>query len=184
MSAVPPAGEGNAIVAVGANLPGRDGMSPLDTCRAAVAALDGVCGLRLAAVSRWWRTAPVPPDPLSPDYCNGVAVLRGRVEGIDPAELLRALLSVEERFGRDRPRPNAPRTLDLDLIALGGIVRTAPDPVLPHPRAHLRRFVLAPLADVSPEWVHPVLGRNVLEMLAELPVDDAAPLPEAPSQVR
>lgn len=76
---------------------------------------------------------------------------------------------MEARAGRARPYPNAPRCLDLDLIALGDLVRTTPDPVLPHPRAHLRRFVLQPLAEVAPGWRHPVLGETVETLLARLP---------------
>ena len=64
--------------------------------------------------------------------------------------------------------PNAARPLDLDLIAMDGLVRAAPDPVLPHPRAHLRDFVLRPLCDVAPDWVHPALGLSAAALLARL----------------
>ncbi|WP_245614998.1 2-amino-4-hydroxy-6-hydroxymethyldihydropteridine diphosphokinase [Muricoccus aerilatus] len=166
-SAIPePAGQGDTLVAIGANLPGSDGAAPLATCRRAAAALDGLLGLSLVAVSRWWETAPEPPDPGSPWYVNGVARLRGAAE---PAALLRALQSIEDAAGRVRPYPNAPRTLDLDIVAMGGLVRAAPDPVLPHPRAHLRRFVLVPLAEVWPDWTEPASGRSVSEMLRSLP---------------
>ena len=97
---------------------------------------------------------------------NGVAWLRGAAE---PAALLRALQSIEDAAGRVRPYPNAPRTLDLDIVAMGRLVRAAPDPVLPHPRAHLRRFVLVPLAEVWPDWTDPTSGRSVPEMLRCLP---------------
>ncbi|MBU8540285.1 2-amino-4-hydroxy-6-hydroxymethyldihydropteridine diphosphokinase [Falsiroseomonas tokyonensis] len=157
------------LIALGANLPGPDGRDALETCRAAAAALDGLLGLRLRALSRWYATAPVPPSPGAPDYVNGVArlALRPGAPPPDPAALLAALQGIETRFGRVRPYPNAPRTLDLDLIDLGGLLRDSPDPILPHPRAHLRAFVLAPLADVAPGWVHPRLGAPVAELLAQ-----------------
>jgi 2-amino-4-hydroxy-6-hydroxymethyldihydropteridine diphosphokinase len=161
-----PDASGDTIVAIGANLPGTDGAAPLATCRAAAAALHGVCGLVLVASSSWWETAPEPPDPRSPWYVNGVARLRGNA---DPAALLAALQAIEAGAGRVRPYPNAPRTLDLDIIAMGGLVRDAPDPVIPHPRAHLRRFVLAPLAEVWPGWTHPASGITVESLLLDLP---------------
>lgn len=160
------------LVAIGANLPSRDGASPLATCRDAAVVLDAVPGLRLRGLSRWWRTAPVPPSS-QPDYVNGVALLAGRA---DPATLLAALHAIEARHGRQRGAPNAARSLDLDLIAVDGLVRDAPDPILPHPRAHERAFVLAPLADVVPDWVHPRLGLSVAALLAGLPAQTARPV--------
>ncbi|MGX9965060.1 2-amino-4-hydroxy-6-hydroxymethyldihydropteridine diphosphokinase [Roseomonas sp. F4] len=157
------------LIALGANLPGPDGRNAMATCRAAAAALDALPGLRLRALSRWYATAPVPPSPGAPDYVNGMARLAPRPGAVppDPAALLAALQEIETRFGRVRPYLNAPRTLDLDLIDLDGLLRDAPDPILPHPRAHLRAFVLAPLADVAPDWVHPRLGSTVAALLAE-----------------
>jgi 2-amino-4-hydroxy-6-hydroxymethyldihydropteridine diphosphokinase len=100
---------------------------------------------------------------------NGVARLEGRT---DPATLLRRLHAIEARAGRVRNAPNAARTLDLDIIAIDDLVRDAPDPVLPHPRAHERAFVLRPLRDVCPGWVHPRLGQTVDALLAALPAQD------------
>ena len=159
-----------ALIAIGANLPGYDGKAPIETCRAAAEALEGLCRLRLAAVSRWYETVPVPTLPGVPRFVNGVARLEG--EAPEPAALLAALQGLEAAAGRQRPYPNAPRTLDLDIVAIDGLVRQAPDPVLPHPRAHLRRFVLQPLADVAPGWMHPVLGSTVEALLAGLPEED------------
>jgi 2-amino-4-hydroxy-6-hydroxymethyldihydropteridine diphosphokinase len=153
------------LVAVGANLPGPDGAPPIATCRAAVAALDALPGLRLRGLSRWYRTAPLPPSG-QPDYVNAVAHLSGEVA---PAALLASLQAVEAGAGRMRGMPNAARTLDLDIIAMGTLVRRKPDPILPHPRAHDRRFVLVPLAEVVPGWTHPVLARTVEELIASLP---------------
>lgn len=97
---------------------------------------------------------------------NGVARLRGEVA---PAELLAALQAIEDAAGRARPYRNAPRTLDLDIVAMGRLVRAVPDPVLPHPRAHLRRFVLVPLREVWPDWTDPASGRSVGAMLQAIP---------------
>ncbi len=153
------------LVAIGANLAGHGGRPPLLTCRDAVEALRGLPGLRLTAMSRWHVTAPDPPSD-QPDYINGVARLEGEC---DPADLLIRLQGIENRAGRVRGLPNAARVLDLDIIAMGDVVRSAPDPVLPHPRAHLRHFVLRPLAEVAPAWVHPRLGLRVAAMLEALP---------------
>jgi 2-amino-4-hydroxy-6-hydroxymethyldihydropteridine diphosphokinase len=133
-------------------------------------------GWRLDALSRWYRTVPDPPVPGAPPFVNGVALLRGDAEAAaDPLGLLSALHALEDAAGRARPFPNAPRTLDLDLIALNGVRRTTA-PILPHPRAHLRQFVLQPLADVWPGWRHPVLDCSVEDLLAALPETDA-PVP-------
>ncbi len=158
------------LVAIGANLPGANGEPPLATCEAAVAALRALPGLRLAAVSKWYRTEPVPPSG-QPPYVNGAARLEGDA---DPAWLLDRLLDIERRAGRVRSTANAARVLDLDLIGMGGLVRDAPDPVLPHPRAHERGFVLAPLRDVAADWVHPRLRKTVAQMLAALPATGRA----------
>ena len=166
------------LVALGANLPAADGTPPLETCRRAAAALDGLAGLRCVALSRWFVTAPVPPSG-QPSYINGVARLEGAVA---PERLLAALQALEAAHGRQRSVANAARTLDLDIIAMDGLVRLAPDPVLPHPRMHERAFVLAPLLDVAPDWRHPVLHRTARALLAALPEGGAQPMP--PSHLR
>lgn len=132
-------------------------------------------GMRLVAISRWWMSAPVPRS-CQPDYVNGVARLAG---DLAPEALLGALQELERKSGRVAGERNAARPLDLDIIAIGNLIRKAADPVLPHPRAHLRAFVLAPLAEVFPGWVHPETGRTVEAMLADVhgqpirPLDDS-----------
>jgi 2-amino-4-hydroxy-6-hydroxymethyldihydropteridine diphosphokinase len=168
------------IIGIGANLPGPNGTPPVETCRRAVVAMDALPGLQLRALSRWYATVPVPPSGQS-SYVNAVAVLQARPGAADPdpAMLLGALQAIEAREGRVRGPPNAARTLDLDIIGMGAggrQVRAAPDPVLPHPRAHTRAFVLVPLLDVAPRWIHPVLCRSAVDLLRELPSQGIRPL--------
>jgi 2-amino-4-hydroxy-6-hydroxymethyldihydropteridine diphosphokinase len=163
------------LIAIGANLPGPEGIFPLATCRMAVEALRDLPGLRLHAVSGWYETDPVPPSD-QPPYVNGVARLEVVTALPDPAALLARLQAIEARCGRQRGMPNAARSLDLDIIAMDELVRTAPDPILPHPRAHQRGFVLRPLADVAPDWVHPDLGLAVQALLSALPPDRIVPI--------
>lgn len=160
------------LIAFGANLPGPDGSSPAETCRRAIAAVAALPGLRLDAVSRFYETAPVPVSD-QPSYVNGVMRLAGEM---DPARLLADVLAIEARFGRTRSVANAARSLDLDLIAIGELIRQPPmpDPILPHPRAHARAFVLVPLREVAPEWCHPVLRLTAADLLESLPPEDVA----------
>jgi 2-amino-4-hydroxy-6-hydroxymethyldihydropteridine diphosphokinase len=156
------------LVALGANLPRLDGALPIETCRAAAADIRQIPGLRFVAVSRWYRTPSIPRSE-QPDYCNAVLRLQGDA---DPVWLLKQLQAIENKYGRERSVPNAARTLDLDIIDLNGLVRTSPDPILPHPRAHLRAFVLRPIQDVAPDWRHPQSGSSVATLLAELPAQE------------
>ena len=153
------------LIAIGANLPGKNGEAPVEVCEAAAVAIRALPGLGFVALSPWYRTKAIPAST-QPDYCNGMIRMSGT---IDPAVLLQRLQEIEVQFGRERSAPNAARTLDLDIIDVGGMIRATPTPVLPHPRAHQRAFVLRPLLDVASAWRHPVLRQNVTTLLAELP---------------
>ena len=164
---------GDAVyVAFGANLPGPAG-APAETFAAAQAEL-ARAGIAVVARSRLFASPAWPPSD-QPDYRNAVLAV---ATGLDPVELLAALHRIEAALGRVRGAPNAARPIDLDLLDWRGLVRgTAP--VLPHPRLHRRDFVLLPLAELAPGWIHPVSRRNIGELLAELPSASrtARPLP-------
>jgi 2-amino-4-hydroxy-6-hydroxymethyldihydropteridine diphosphokinase len=165
----PPELQKNIIyVAIGANLSSGDGCSPLQTCARAIGAILALDTVSAGVRSRWFSTAPIPPSG-QPRYIN--AVLRVVCTATPPA-LLAALAAIEQSFGRVRGAPDAARTLDLDIIDMGGRLRATPDPILPHPRAHLRAFVLYPLRDVAPHWVHPASGLGIDALIAALPWQD------------
>jgi 2-amino-4-hydroxy-6-hydroxymethyldihydropteridine diphosphokinase len=142
------------VVALGGNLAG-DYPSPAALLEAAVSAFPGA-GLAIVRRSGWWRSAAW-PDPGQPAYLNGVALVE---TALGPRELLNAVHALEATFGRMRTVENAPRTLDLDLIAYGRQVIDEPGLVVPHPRAADRRFVMGPLAEIAPGWTHPALGET------------------------
>jgi len=156
------------FVAIGANLPGLDGCSPLATCEYGLRAIALLPYLRGATRSRWYSSAPVPAAD-QPRYINGIVRLEGAVT---PEKLLADLHAIEAEAGRTRGKLNEARRLDLDIIDMGGLRRLSPDPILPHPRAHTRAFVLLPLRDVAPGWMHPALRLPLATLLAALPPQD------------
>jgi 2-amino-4-hydroxy-6-hydroxymethyldihydropteridine diphosphokinase len=158
------------FIALGSNLFSDAYGSPEDICVAAIEALEQR-GISITARSRWFRTAPVPVSD-QPWFVNGVIAVETL---LSPKELLGLLHEVEAEFGRTRKIRNEARILDLDLIAYDDRIMTGPDgPILPHPRSHERGFVLLPLADVDPDWRHPVTGAAVADLIAALPGDQRA----------
>lgn len=135
-------------VGMGANLG-----SPIEALRRALVAIRAVPQIHIEAVSPLYRTAPL--EASGPDFINAAAALRTRLA---PEVLLSHLLAIEESLGRERPYRNAPRTLDLDLLLYGGVQQTSPSLTLPHPRLHLRAFVLAPLLALDPHLEIPGHG--------------------------
>jgi 2-amino-4-hydroxy-6-hydroxymethyldihydropteridine diphosphokinase len=155
------------LVALGSNLAG--GFAGREALLEAALGRFADAELTLVKRSSWWRSASW-PDPSLPEYLNGLAVVE---TSLSPRQTLAALRRIERDFGREPSPPNAPRTLDLDLIAHGRAVVDEPGLVLPHPRAHERLFVMGPLAEIAPDWVHPLLGETAatLAQMASVGLD-------------
>jgi 2-amino-4-hydroxy-6-hydroxymethyldihydropteridine diphosphokinase len=139
----------------------------------------GARGFRVTRRSSLWLTEPVggPPQGF---FLNAVA--EGET-ALRPGALLEACLATERELGRLRAEKNGPRTLDVDVLFFGNERRTTPGLVIPHPRLHERRFVLAPLAEIAPDFVHPVLGLTVRELLDRC-VDTSSVRPYAQAGAR
>ncbi len=141
--------------------------------------------MRITKISEFYKTPCFPPGA-GPDFVNAAIEVQ---TDLLPHDLLQFLHETEVRFGRERPSRWAPRTLDMDLIACGDVVlpdrallqhwmdmpledqkKLAPEQlILPHPRVQDRAFVLIPLADIAPDWRHPIIGKTVRELVAALP---------------
>jgi 2-amino-4-hydroxy-6-hydroxymethyldihydropteridine diphosphokinase len=142
-------------IALGSNLGDRHGQ-----LRGAIASLAPVFShLRL---SSFYETVPVDVPGPQPMFLNAAAT--GESE-LSASAVLDALLAVEQHFGRERPYVGAPRTIDLDLIFYGESVINTPGLIVPHPRFRERRFVLEPLAEIAADWVDPVTGKTIRELL-------------------
>ena len=174
------------IVALGANVT-SDAGNPQKTLEIALRLIN-LREINVMRVSSLWRT-PAFPSESGEEFVNAVASVRC---SLTPLELLETLHEIENQLGRVRTKRWEPRSCDLDVIACGDIVAPNRDEVrrlmalglsaidepppdqlvLPHPRMHERGFVLAPMAEVAPDWRHPVLGKTTNELLAELPAEN------------
>jgi 2-amino-4-hydroxy-6-hydroxymethyldihydropteridine diphosphokinase len=161
------------LIGLGGNLPSPQYGPPAATLAAALECF-AEAGIEVVRLSPWFRSAPVPASD-QPWFVNAVAEVA--FAGA-PQELLDRLHAVEDRFGRVRLQRWEARAIDLDLLAFDdlmigwrGVVPGDSTQVLviPHPRLHERLFVLAPLAELAPEWRHPVFGSTAAEMIARLP---------------
>jgi 2-amino-4-hydroxy-6-hydroxymethyldihydropteridine diphosphokinase len=152
-----------AFVALGSNL--GDARQNILNALASLQALSR----RPLLQSSLWRTSPVGCPPGSPPFVNAVAAL-APLAGETPESLLKKLQELEKKSGRaPKQIPNAPRPLDLDLLAFGPETRRTEALTLPHPRAHQRRFVLQPLSEIAPDLILPGQTLTVAGLLAALP---------------
>jgi len=142
-------------IALGSNL--GDSLAIL---KSAIATLNHTPGIVVKSYSSWYQTAPVGPP--QPDYINACAILEVTLE---PEQLLLALLEIEIKFNRLRLEKWGPRTLDLDLLLYDNLVLESPTLTLPHPHMTERAFVLVPLAEIAPDWVHPVTESAIAQLV-------------------
>jgi 2-amino-4-hydroxy-6-hydroxymethyldihydropteridine diphosphokinase len=160
-----------AYVGVGSNLGNK-----VENCRKAIAAVAGIGGCTLRGRSDFFMTEPVGVEDQD-WYVNAVLAVSTL---LSPHLLLKNLLDIESEMGRKRVERWGPRVIDLDLLLYGMEVLDEPALTLPHPRMHLRKFVLVPIVQLSPDLVHPVLGRTMAHLLAgfQAPDQRVVPMPE------
>jgi 2-amino-4-hydroxy-6-hydroxymethyldihydropteridine diphosphokinase len=150
-------------IGIGSNLGDRQG-----NCLRAVERMDRITGCRITGCSDWFLTKPVGVEGQE-WYVNGVASL---VTDISPQDLLKRLLAIEADMGRVRREQWGPRNIDLDILLFGREIIQESNLTIPHPRMHLRRFVLEPITQLAPDLVNPALGLSMKELLEQLPEDD------------
>lgn len=146
---------GKCAIALGSNL--GDSRAILE---AALETLAATPDITLKASSSWYQTKAIGPP--QPDYINGCVLLHVQTE---PQQLLETLLGIEAQFGRIRRERWGPRSLDLDLLLYDDLILETPTLQLPHPRMRERAFVLVPLAQIAPDWIEPVSGIAIAQLL-------------------
>ena len=150
-------------IGIGSNLNGKNNETPLQNCKKALAELKKE--VNICKISSWYKSEPIPVSN-QPWYINGVVEISTNKSSID---LLEFILNTEEFFGRVRKKKNEARILDLDIIDYKKkILYKKNKLIIPHPRMHQRSFVLQPLQELNPKWIHPIKKKGLKELISNL----------------
>ena len=151
------------IVAIGGNLHSKNGLHPVEICQEAIKSLKSM-SIIVEKQSSWYRSDPIPKSD-QPKFFNSVLVASTTLNELD---VLNSLHVIEKKIGRIRKNINEARIIDLDLIDYSSKIHKSNDIILPHPRAHLRRFVMQPLYEIEKNWVHPILKKDIKDLILSL----------------
>ena len=151
------------IIGIGGNIKSEDGDHPIKVAIKAISYLKDY-SINITDQSSWYETEPIPKSD-QPNFFNCIVFAKTALNELD---VLKSLHEIEYRLGRKRILVNEPRAIDLDLIDYSNKILRNKEIVIPHPRAHQRRFVMEPLAELDKNWIHPVLKINIKKILAKL----------------
>ena len=151
------------IIAIGGNIKSSDGMHPIDVGKKAIKLLKNYL-IFVEKKSCWYISDPIPISD-QPKYFNSIIIARTNLNEFD---VLNILHKIENKLGRVRNKVNESRVIDLDLIDYSNKILKTNSLIIPHPRAHLRRFIMEPLAELEPSWTHPILKINANQILKKL----------------
>ena len=150
------------LVAIGSNLNSKSYGSPEQNCKIAIDMLGKY--FEVSQFSGFYKTEPIPKSE-QPWFVNCIVNIKSKNS---PSMVLDTLLKIEAEFGRKRNRKNEARIIDLDLVAYNSLIVKSLKLTLPHPRMHLRKFVIKPLCDINENWIHPIFKKKASEILKEL----------------
>ena len=151
------------IIGIGGNLKSYDGTHPIKVAMKAISYLEDY-SIKVTNQSSWYETEPIPKSD-QPNFFNCIVLANTILNELD---VLKSLHEIEHKLGRKRRVVNEARVIDLDLIDYSNKILINKEIIIPHPRAHLRRFVMEPLAELDKTWVHPILKININKILKNL----------------
>ena len=151
------------IIGIGGNIKSDDGSHPIHIAMKAINSLENY-SIQVIEQSSWYESEPIPKSN-QPNFFNCIVFANTILNELD---VLKVLHKIEHTLGRKRKTVNEPRVIDLDLIDYSNKILSNKEIIIPHPRAHTRRFVMEPLAELDPNWVHPILKTNVYKILKKI----------------